>query len=217
MNSNSFNNSQPNENYSTMRDNMDEMPESGGIGIGIKLIAQIADELSYTHDSDHRNCLKIVKYFQPVLPFNPDTNQTGYFKRARDVLNIFNWLKEQRINQPDRISNQPLQKITLQLNSDIATVTQVLYWVEQLENLPIPEGVLQLCKLAVVEGFTNAVHHAHQNLALNTPIDLAIAVFNERLEIQIWDWGKPFDFKAKLQEQLEAKNPFGLNELGFML
>jgi anti-sigma regulatory factor (Ser/Thr protein kinase) len=28
-----------------------------------------------------------------------------------------------------------------------------------------------------------------------TPIELEITVFNERLEIEIWDWGKPFDFK----------------------
>ncbi|MEG4108143.1 ATP-binding protein [Microcoleus sp. S13_C5] len=85
-----------------------------------------------------------------------------------------------------------------------------------LENLPIPEEVLQLCKLALVEGFTNAVHHAHKNLSLETPIDFAIAVFRDRLELQIWDWGKPFDIKAKLQEQLEATDPFGLKELEFI-
>lgn len=193
-----------------MRDRFFDEPS---LGIGIKLIGQIADELSYTQTSDRRNCLSIVKYFQPVLP--QDNTQAGGLKRSSDVLNIFNWLKEQRTSQSDRNSNQLLQKITLQLNSEIATVSQVLWWVEQLDNLPISETVLQLSRLAVVEGFILAVHH-HKNMPSDTSIDLSIAVFNERLEIQIWDWGKPFNFKAKLNEELKKKDPFGLNEIGFV-
>ncbi|MEG4633519.1 ATP-binding protein [Microcoleus sp. AR_TQ3_B6] len=207
MNLNLFGNSHPDEDYSKM----DEIPS---LGIGIKIISQIADELSYTHTSDRRNCLLIVKYFEPVLP-HPST-QADCFKRATDTLNIFNWLKEQKTSQSDRSSNQPLQKITLQLNSDIATVTQVLWWVEQLENLPLPQEVLQLCKLATVEGFINAIHH-HKNMPSNTPIDLAIAVFNERIEIQIWDWGKPLNFPSQVKvDQSQSKDTFGLKELEFM-
>jgi serine/threonine-protein kinase RsbW len=69
----------------------------------------------------------------------------------------------------------------------------------------------------VIEGFTNAVRHAHKNLPRETPIELEITVFNERLEIKIWDSGKPFDFKAKLKEELPEKSPFSLNDLEFML
>ena len=51
----------------------------------------------------------------------------------------------------------------------------------------------------------------------NTPIDLAIAVFNERIEIQIWDWGKPLNFPGQLKiDQSQAKDTFGLKELEFM-
>lgn len=51
----------------------------------------------------------------------------------------------------------------------------------------------------------------------NTPIDLAIAVFNERIEIQIWDWGKPLKSPTKVEtEQSQAKAAFGLKELEFM-
>jgi serine/threonine-protein kinase RsbW len=64
----------------------------------------------------------------------------------------------------------------------------------------------------VVEGFTNAVRHAHKNLPIETPIELEITVFNERVEIKIWDGGKPFDFKAKLKEELPEKSPFSLSE-----
>jgi serine/threonine-protein kinase RsbW len=178
-------------------------------GIGIKLIGKIANELSYTRSSDNRrNCLLMVKYFAK-------TNvKSGWFKRAIDkVLNSFNWLKKPRSS-----ANQPLTKITMRVNTDIKAVTQVLLWVEQLQHLQtIPEAVLQQSKLMAIEGFTNAVHHAHKNLSSETPIDLAIAVFNERLEIQIWDWGEAFDLQTKLQEELQEQDPFGLQELGFMI
>ncbi|MEG4086414.1 ATP-binding protein [Microcoleus sp. POL10_C6] len=82
-----------------------------------------------------------------------------------------------------------------------------------LDYLRIPEAVLQQCKLATIEGFTNAVRHAHKNLPLETPINLEITVFNERLEVNIWDMGEPFDLQAKLIEEL----PIIWNDLGFTL
>jgi len=183
-----------------MTDNIDEIPAGG---VGIKIIGKIADELSYTPTSDGRNCLFLVKYYQPP-------SQAGIFKRAMDVLNSFNGFQQQRNAQSDPSANQPLQKFNLQLNTDINAVAQVLSWLEQLDPLdplPIPETVLHQCKLAVVEGFTNAVRHAHKNLPRETPIELEITVFNERLEINIWDRGKPFDFQAKLKEKLREKSP----------
>ena len=187
MNFKLFGNSHGDEDFSEI----DEIPSGG---IGIKLIGKIADELSYTRTSDGRNCLLIVKYYQQP------SSQAGIFK----ILNSFKLFK-------------PQQKISLQLTTDINSVTQVLSWVEQLDALPIHEAVLHQCKLVVIEGFTNAVRHAHKNLPRSTPIELEITVFNERLEIKIWDAGKPFDFKAKLKEELPEKSPFSLNELEFML
>jgi len=53
----------------------------------------------------------------------------------------------------------------------------------------------------VSEAFTHTVRHAHKNLPRETPIELEITVFNERLKIKIWDWGEAVDFKAKLKEK----------------
>ena len=194
-----------------MRDNTKETPSGG---VGIKIIGKIADELSYTPTSDGRNCLFIVKYYQqPDLVQPKRSSQAGIFKRASDVLNSFNGFQKQRNPQSDTSSNQQIQKFSFQLNTDIKAVAQVLSWLEELDPLPIPEAVLHQCKLAVVEGFTNAVRHAHKNLPSETPIELEITVFNERLEIKIWDRGKPFDFQAKLKEKLlEEKSPFSLSE-----
>jgi serine/threonine-protein kinase RsbW len=168
-------------------DGDEDFSESDEIGkIGIKLIGKIADELSYTRTSDDRNCLLIVKYFRPGLVEPQHRSQPGVFK----ILNSFKLFK-------------PQKKISIQRPTDIKSVTQVLSWLEQLDALPIPEAVLHQCKLVVIEGFTNAVRHAHKNLPRETPIELEITVFNERLEIKIWDEGKPFDFQAKLKEELQ--------------
>ena len=197
-----------------MTDNINEIPSGG---IGIKVIGKIADELTYTRTFDRRNCLFIMKYYQqPVVVASQPTTEAGYFQRPLNVLNKFNWFKKQRISELNSSYNQPIQKISLQVNSDIKAVAQVLCWLDQLEPLPIPEAVFHQCKLATVEGFTNAVRHAHKNLPLATPIELLIAIFNERLEINIWDLGEPFDFQAKLAEELSEKSPFK-NELEFTI
>jgi serine/threonine-protein kinase RsbW len=192
-----------------MRDNINEIPSGG---IGIKIIGKIADELSYTRIAD-RNCLFIIKYYQ-----SQHNTQTNCWQRAVNILNSFNWLQQQREQPSEPISKQqPLKKICLQLNSDIQGVTEVLQWIEQLEDLPIPEAVVCQLKSIAIEGLTNVVRHAHKDLPLETPIELAIAAFNDRLEIEIWDSGKPFDFKAKLEEELSEKSPFSWNELEFTL
>lgn len=194
-----------------MRNNIEEIPSGG---IGIKLISQIADELTYTRTSEGRNCLLIVKYFQFDLLPPQRTTQSRYFKQALHVLNSFIFrIKKQQICPFYRTSHQQIKTIHLQLNTDLKSVAQVLCWVEQLDYLRIPEAVLQQCKLATIEGFTNAVRHAHKNLPLETPINLEITVFNERLEVNIWDMGEAFDLQAKLIEEL----PIIWNDLGFTL
>jgi serine/threonine-protein kinase RsbW len=101
---------------SSRRDNIDEFPSGG---VGIKIIGKIADELSYTRTSDSRNCLFIVKYYQkPGLVQPQNRTQARFFKQALDVLNSvsFGFHKPRQFY---RSSNQHLQKISLQLNSDI--------------------------------------------------------------------------------------------------
>lgn len=47
--------------------------------------------------------------------------------------------------------------------------------------------------LAVAEGFTNAVRHAHAELPPETPITIDVALAGDRVDIYIWDHGDPFD------------------------
>ncbi|MEG4021417.1 hypothetical protein [Microcoleus sp. S13C4] len=112
-----------------MRNNINEIPSRG---IGIKLISKIADKLSYTRTSDHGNCLLIVKDFHPgIKPPQPPITY-GYLKRLLDFLNalVVGW-KKQRGHQIYQTYNQPIKTLHLQLNTDLKSVVQVLWWVEQ--------------------------------------------------------------------------------------
>lgn len=53
--------------------------------------------------------------------------------------------------------------------------------------------------IALAEGFTNAVRHAHATLPPETPIAIEITLGGERIDIHIWDQGGPFD-PSKLTE-----------------
>lgn len=47
--------------------------------------------------------------------------------------------------------------------------------------------------LALTEGFTNAVRHAHAHLPPDTAINIDVELANDCVEIRIWDQGHPFN------------------------
>ena len=47
--------------------------------------------------------------------------------------------------------------------------------------------------IAVAEGFTNVVRHAHAVLPPETPITIEVYLEGDRIHINIWDHGEPFD------------------------
>lgn len=179
-----------------MTDNIDELPEGGR---GLQLMWLLTDELNYTHTLAHKNCLFLVKNYPIGSADNSEQfNNFSNLNAEKKFLNRFNFISSKG-NLQNPIGNLPIQKICLKVNTDLNTVAQVLQWYEQLEHLPIPQRILDQCKLALVEGFTNAVRHAHKTMPIETPIELEVTVFNGRLEIKIWDYGQPFDLKAKLR------------------
>jgi serine/threonine-protein kinase RsbW len=191
-----------------MSENIDNLPEGG---MGIKIMSQLADELSYTRTPDHRNCLFIVKNYHPQ-GFDPaqDIQKSGVLDQLINFsLTRLNWLKYKRYRQ--QRCDTPLKKIHLQVNTEITAVNPVIDWYEQLEHLPISKTFLDQCLLMLVEGFTNAVRHAHKDLPWETPIELEVIVFNERLEIRIWDYGQPFVLEGKVNTlPCELEEPYQL-------
>lgn len=139
-------------------------------GMGIKIISRLADELSYTRTSEQKNCLAIIKKYK-----QPTFEQSTSYKN-------------------------PIQKLYFQVNTDLRELDQVLQGLNQLDYLSISRTVLAQIQLILAEAFTNAVRHAHKDLPVETPIDIEVIVFHERLEIRVWDYGQPFDLEVKLYE-----------------
>ncbi len=92
-----------------------------------------------------------------------------------------------------------LKKSTKQVPSDLEALDQVLSWFDQFNRPGMPRKVLLECQLALAEGFTNAVRHAHQGLPSDTPIEIEVMLLPQCIEIRIWDWGSPFDLEGMLQ------------------
>jgi serine/threonine-protein kinase RsbW len=115
---------------------------------------------------------------------------------------------------------QPLQQSHLQVETDLKAVTKVLLWFEAFTSPLLTSQLQSQCQLAFVEGFTNAVRHAHEHLPQSTPIELEVTLFTNCIEMRIWDWGQPFDLQAKLQslcqEELDPLEQEGGRGLMFM-
>lgn len=110
---------------------------------------------------------------------------------------------------------KPLKESRLQVESDLNAVPTVLQWFEGFNNPLLPQKFSEECKLVLIEGFTNAVRHAHQNLPQTTPIELELQLFPQYLEMRIWDKGPPFDWEAKFEALCqEDKDTDPLDRIG---
>ncbi|NEP55582.1 MAG: ATP-binding protein [Symploca sp. SIO2G7] len=89
-------------------------------------------------------------------------------------------------------------KYIKQFPSDLKALDQILSWFDQLNQPSIPKKVWLQYQLALAEGFTNAVRHAHQDLSSEILIEIEFTIAPQRLELRIWDWGPPFDLEGML-------------------
>ncbi|MGL5058609.1 MAG: ATP-binding protein [Microcoleus sp.] len=168
-------------------------------GRGLQLMWQIADDLSYTRTADDRNCLFVSKNYEAASSLGlQNRKQPSDFNELMKLLNRWDWLDD--VEQQEELDEIPVAKISLEANTDLQSLSEVLKWFDGLQYLSIPDEIWLECQLALAEGFTNAVRHAHKYLPSETPIQLEVKVFNGCLEIRIWDCGKPFDLMAKLNE-----------------
>ncbi|MBK1988606.1 anti-sigma regulatory factor [Sphaerospermopsis aphanizomenoides BCCUSP55] len=91
-----------------------------------------------------------------------------------------------------------VQQDHLTVKSDLKLQNQVQQWFEKfslqyLTQRGWPESQLHKLNLALVEGFTNAVRHAHLALPPETDIEIELSLWMDRLEMRMWDYGKPFN------------------------
>lgn len=84
------------------------------------------------------------------------------------------------------------------VKSELSLLNYVQEWFEDFCHKNLPEygwtdNQIYRLNLALAEGFTNAVRHAHHALPPDTNIDIQVSLWNDRVEVRIWDYGQPFD------------------------
>lgn len=108
-----------------------------------------------------------------------------------------------------------LEKARLSVQSHLEELVAVQQWFRVLisrlaiDNPWINDQFDQL-NLALAEGFTNAVRHAHADLPGSTPIEIELMMQPEQIEICIFDQGEPFD-----PSSLSEPKPGALREGGY--
>jgi serine/threonine-protein kinase RsbW len=103
---------------------------------------------------------------------------------------------------------KPGVKISFQVDSDLKSLDTVLGYFEQLEPAGIPKKDWLQCQLALAEGFTNAVRHAHRHLPREIPIEIEIELTPTQLELRIWDRGPAFDLEGFMRKNAARDNRF---------
>ncbi len=91
-----------------------------------------------------------------------------------------------------------MQQDHLTVKSELKLLSHVQKWFEKFCSKYVykfgwSEIQVYGLNLALAEGFTNAVRHAHHSLPPETTIDIEVSLWLDRLEMRIWDQGKPFN------------------------
>jgi serine/threonine-protein kinase RsbW len=97
-------------------------------------------------------------------------------------------------------------RISLTFLSDLKVLDQVLGNFDKIYQPWIPKKDWLQCQLALAEGFTNAVRHAHKGLSRQVPIEIEIILRQTGIEIKIWDYGNPFDLEGFMGKNLGKDN-----------
>lgn len=94
-----------------------------------------------------------------------------------------------------------VKQISFIVASDLLCLGEVLAKYEQVKPESVNQRLWLECQLALAEGFTNAVRHAHKNMPSDTTVEIEIMINSCWLEIKIWDHGNPFNL-ISFQESL---------------
>lgn len=148
------------------------------------------------------------------LDLNASEDASEIVKRNDRLSKLMNVLGSKSYRQAE-LEASAMAQDHLSVSSHLEELSAVQQWFRALvsrlsiENPWVNEQFDQL-NLALAEGFTNAVRHAHANLPKTTPIDIELLLCPEQIEIRIFDRGRPFD-----PSSLSEPQPGSLREGGY--
>lgn len=103
----------------------------------------------------------------------------------------------------------------LVVNSHLEVINQVQCWFKSVcmsrdAETAWAKAYADRLVIALTEGLTNAVRHAHAELPTDTKISIVLSFGCDRIEIRILDHGQPFN-----PEDVEEPKPGELRESGY--
>jgi serine/threonine-protein kinase RsbW len=105
----------------------------------------------------------------------------------------------------------------IHVNTDLNELSNVLEWFQGLNQASVsPEDWMQ-CKIALAEGFTNVVRHAHQSLPPQTAIEIDLNFYPNHVEMQIWDCGPPFSLMEQIERSCKSVTDRSVSGRGLIL
>ncbi len=114
---------------------------------------------------------------------------------------------------------KPVYQILFQVKSDLINLPYVLSKFETIKQPWIANKDWLKCQLALAEGFTNTVRHAHCCHPSETLIDIDIKINFEQIVIKIWDYGKPWNLLEQilLEQKKEEEETLVVGGKGILL
>lgn len=101
----------------------------------------------------------------------------------------------------------------IHVSTNLSELARILKWFQSLEQSSVTDEDWMQCQIALAEGFTNVVRHAHRELPVETPIEIDIDFFAAHIEMRIWDYGPPFSLFENLHTDpplIDAESGRGL-------
>jgi serine/threonine-protein kinase RsbW len=96
-----------------------------------------------------------------------------------------------------------LREFSLSMESDLSDLQKIIPWFEYNCGELLVQTIFLPMQIILIEGFTNAVKYAHLNLPPETPIEVFVNIFENLIEIRIWDYGLTFDLEKQLQLEIQ--------------
>ncbi|MCT0207929.1 ATP-binding protein [Synechococcus sp. CS-1332] len=82
--------------------------------------------------------------------------------------------------------------------SDLGELETVLSWFERQQHPDVPSDLWMQAQMALVEGFTNAVRHAHAHLVAPPQVQLSLRLSSSLFFLEIIDHGQPFALESAM-------------------
>jgi serine/threonine-protein kinase RsbW len=110
-----------------------------------------------------------------------------------------------------------LKKINIVVPTELKALDRVLSEFDNLYLDIVPKRDWLKCRIALAEGFTNAVRHAHKDLPADTPIKIEAVLTPPAIKLTIWDYGNPFDLEAWIDRHLKYRQNLSEGARGILL